>query len=307
MTVLVTGATGFVGSHVVRRLLAAGERVTAVVRPSSSRWRLEGIEDRVELIQADLEDVEAVTAHLRRVKPETCIHTAWYAEPGKYLPSPKNLDSLRASLALLEELAKVGCRHVTGVGTCFEYDMASQPLSEDSLTRPFTLYAACKLAFYVIATQRAPQLDMGFAWGRLFYLYGPYEDERRLVPAAVKALSTGQEFPTTSGTQVRDYLHVQDVASAICAVCLRRLSGPFNVCSAQPVTIRDVVGTIGELLGRPDLIRLGAYPDREWDPREVAGVNRRLVEEARWSPRYPLREGLANTIEWWSAVHPSPH
>jgi nucleoside-diphosphate-sugar epimerase len=304
VTVLVTGATGFVGAQVVRELIAAGEEVVALVRPSASRWRLDGVAERVNFVVGDLDQIQGAADQLKRSRPEACIHAAWYAEPGKYLPSPLNLDSLRASLTLLEQLADAGCRHIVGVGTCFEYDMAVQPLDEESTTRPFTLYAACKLAFKLIAEQRAPQLDIGFAWARLFYLYGPREDERRLVPAAIKALITGQEFPTTSGRQIRDYLHIADVAAALCALSKSRATGAFNVCSAEPTTIAALVRAIGEEIGRKELIRLGAYPDREWDPAEVVGLNNKLKQETGWAPRFGLRDGLAETIEWWSAVHP---
>lgn len=304
MTVLVTGATGFVGAQVVRELVASGEEVVALVRPSASRWRLDGVAERVSFMVGDLDQTQGVADQLKHWRPEACIHAAWYAEPGKYLPSPLNLDSLRASLALLELLAGAGCRHIVGVGTCFEYDMTDQPLREDSPTSPFTLYAACKLAFKLIAEQRAPQLDMGFSWARLFYLYGPREDQRRLVPAAIKALTAGQEFPTTSGQQIRDYLHIADVASALCAVSKSRATGAFNVCSSDPITIAALVETVGEQLGRQELIRLGAYPDRQWDPPTVTGDNTRLRQQTGWAPRFGLRDGLAETIEWWSAVHP---
>jgi len=299
VTVLVTGATGFVGSHVVRSLVASGTDVAILVRAGASRQRLDGVVERVQVLEGDLADGVAVERLLEGVRPEACIHAAWYAEPGKYLDSPQNLDSLRSSLDLIERLANAGCKHVVGVGTCFEYAMQDTPLTEDSPTGPFTLYAAAKLAFYLVAAQRAAQLGMGLAWGRLFYLYGPYEDERRLVPAAIKALSSGREFPATTGEQVRDYLHVEDVAAGLCAMSHHRLGGVFNVSSCEPVTIAGLMRTLGELLGRPELIRLGALPPRDWDPAYVCGDNQRLRTEAHWSPRYSLRDGLAQTIEWW--------
>lgn len=299
MTVLVTGAAGFVGSQVVRQLVASDTEVAALVRPGTERPRLAAIEGRVHILEADLADTQAIAAQLTSCRPDRCIHTAWYAEPGKYLDSPLNLDSLRSSLALLEELAKAGCRHVVGVGTCFEYEMTSTPLIEDSPTKPLTLYAVTKHAFHIIAEQRAAQLDVGLAWARLFYLYGPYEDQRRLVPAAIQTVSAGQEFKTTSGEQIRDYLHIEDVASALVALSAHAATGAFNVCSGQPVTIAGLMQTLGELLGRPELIRQGAFPNPAWDPMYVCGDNRRLRTEACWSPHYGLRDGLAQTIEWW--------
>lgn len=302
MTVLVTGATGFVGSQVVRQLLALEVDVAALVRPGSDRRRLAGVDDRIQILEADLNDSASVAAQLTRCRPEACIHAAWYAEPGKYLVAPENLDSLRASLALLEELARAGCGHVVGVGTCFEYRMGSAPLKEDSPIKPTTLYAAAKLAFSLVAGQRLAQLGIGMAWARLFYIYGPFEDFRRLVPAAIEALTDGRDFATTSGEQVRDYLHIADVASALCKLSRDRLVGAFNVSSGEPVTIAALMQTLGELLGRPELIRLGAFPNREWDPMYVCGDNRRLRTQARWSPRYTLREGLADTVEWWKGA-----
>ena len=298
MTVLVTGAAGFVGSHVVRQLLAQNQDVAALVRPGNPRPRLQDVENKIQILEADLGDTETVAAHLARTKPTACIHAAWYAEPGKYLPSPKNLDSLRASLSLLEALARAGCRHVVSVGTCFEYEMQDRPLKENSPTKPFTLYAASKLAFMLVAAQRAPQLDMGFAWARLFYLYGPYEDGIRLIPAAIRALSANQEFKASDGAMVRDYLHVADVATGLIALSHHKLEGAFNVCSGEAVTIAGLMQALGELLGRPELIRLGAYPKRDWDPMYVCGDSRRLRTEANWKPLYSLRDGLEDTIEW---------
>ena len=303
MTVLVTGAGGFVGSQVVRHLIASNIDVAAMVRPGTDHPRLSDLEDTVQILEADLTDADAVAAVLAITKPESCIHAAWYAVPGKYLSSLHNIDSLRTSLSLLEQLATAGCGHLVAVGTCFEYEMRREPLTEDSTTKPFTLYAASKLAFMLVGQRRAQQLDMGLAWGRLFYLYGPYEDERRLMPQAIKALSTGAEFATTPADQVRDYLHVEDVARGLCALSRHRLSGAFNVCSGEAVTIAALMQTLGELLGRPELIRLGAFPPRDWDPPYVCGDSTRLRTEAHWSPRYDLKGGLAQTVAWWKTQH----
>jgi nucleoside-diphosphate-sugar epimerase len=302
VTVLVTGATGFVGSHVVRQLVEAGVETTALVRPGASMDRLAGTAERIEILEADLSDSATVGEKLGRCRPDACIHLAWFAEPGKYLEAADNIDSLRSSLALLEDLARVGCRHVVAAGTCAEYAFGAEVLTEDTPTKPTTLYAATKLAFNLVAAQRCAQLGMGMAWARLFYLYGPYEDKRRLVPAVINALLASHEFPTTAGEQIRDYLHVEDVASALCSLSRRNVTGAFNVCSGEPVTIAALMQTLGELLGRPELIRLGALPYRQWEPMFVCGDNHRLRTEAGWAPRHSLRGGLASTAEWWKGA-----
>ncbi len=300
MKVLLTGASGFIGSHVARVLLDARCEVTALIRPQSDLWRVRDIADRISLVTADIVDTAALRTHLERLKPETCIHCAWYAEPGQYLHSMENIRSLTGSLALLEELIRAGCRQIVMVGTCFEYQMHEGPLSETDPARPETIYAATKLAANVVARQVATTAGVRLAWARLFYQYGPYEDERRVVPAVVRTLLRGETFRATAGEQVRDYLHVRDVASALWALADRQVEGIVNIASGNPVTMRQLIETIGTLMGRLELIQFGAAPYRSWEPMHISGNNRRLREEAGWKPRYPtLSAGLQETLEWW--------
>ncbi len=201
MRILVTGASGFVGSHVVRKLVADGHEVTALARPASSFWRLEDLDGTFRVVRWDTSQADGVRSSLGDWKPEACVHLAWYAVPGEYLHSTENTASLVLSLRLLEELAAAGCGRVVMTGTCFEYDTDAGYLREDGPKRPATIYAAAKLAAGQVGTLMAAKLGIGFAWARLFYLYGPFEDERRLVPAVIRALLAGREFPATSGTQ----------------------------------------------------------------------------------------------------------
>ncbi len=197
MRVLVTGAAGFVGASVVRRLVADGHEVGALVRPGSLRWRLDRVEP-LTVIECDLSDREALGRALAGWKPQTCIHLAWYAVPGKYLDARENLDCLAVSLQLLEQLAAVGCGRVVMTGTCAEYDTDQGYLRESSPTRPATLYAAAKLSLMMTSAIRAGQLGIGFSWARLFYLYGPYEDQRRMVPSLIRSLLERKPFKASS-------------------------------------------------------------------------------------------------------------
>jgi nucleoside-diphosphate-sugar epimerase len=304
MRVLVTGAGGFVGSHVVRHLLEENHDVAAVVRHPDALARLEGVAERVTLFTGDLGEPDGWREQMAQWRPEACVHTAWYAEPGLYLPSPKNLDGLRFSLSLLETLAEAGCKKVAMAGTCFEYDTSTGYLKEDSPVMPLTLYAACKLALRYVAAQRAAQLGVSLAWGRIFYVYGPYEDRRRLVPALTLALLQGEKFAATTGEQVRDYMHVADVASGLAALALAGCDGVFNVCSSEPVTIARLMLMTGELAGNPELIRFGERPAAAFEPPFICGDNHRLREATGWEPRRSLHDGLRSTVEWWKARTP---
>jgi len=302
MKVLITGASGFVGSHVARLLVAEGCEVYALVRESSNRWRIRDILPSMYLRQSDLVAFENVNTYLQEIKPELCIHLAWYAVPGKYLNSQENLDSIQASINLLSQLAELGCKRFVGIGTCFEYDLSLGYLSESSLTKPITLYAATKVALSTILQQFAQITEMEVAWIRLFYQYGPMEDERRLIPGIISSLLRDEVVKTTKGEQIRDFLHIEDVASAIWAVAKSNVSGVVNVGSGQPVTVGQILLELGNLLGKPDLIHLGALPYRPNDPMFICANNELLIKKTDWTPKYNLTTGLKNTIEWYK-VH----
>jgi nucleoside-diphosphate-sugar epimerase len=181
MKALVTGASGFIGSHVARALVDAGHDVLALVTPNNSPWRLQDILPRLEICRGSLHNVTGFQEQLRAWQPQVCIHLAWYAEPGKYLNSKENLGSLAGSLNLLQALTDCGCQQFIGAGTCAEYEMKSEILFETDKTRPATLYAASKLSFQMLGEQIATHLA-SLQWGRIFYLYGPQEDFWRLCP-----------------------------------------------------------------------------------------------------------------------------
>ena len=297
--VLITGATGFIGSHVARVALQDGHDVSALIRETSDTWRLRDLMRDLRFVRADLRDSTAVATAAQIAAPEVCVHAAWYAEPELYLTSEQNIDHVAATWRLTQALGRAGCRRFVGVGTCFEYDTNVEHLSEDSNVLPRSLYAASKLAAYLVLEQLAAQYEMEAVWPRLFYQYGPFEDNRRLVPMIIRALRAKRPAKLTNGDQVRDYLHVLDVARALWAVSAGSEPGVVNIGSGTPVRVRDVARILGDLFGRPDLVQLGAIPERPDDPPVVYAVNRRLVEGYGWRPLYRLSDGLADTVSWW--------
>ena len=296
-----TGATGFIGSHMARLLARNGCEVYALVRKDSKLWRISDIVPALHLVSGDLLEMDQLHRQLREIGPELCIHLAWYVEPGKYLMSLDNLSCLTASIDLASRLSSLGCKRLVAVGTCFEYDTDLGYLSEDSRTAPRTMYAASKLGLQLVLEHLAQITGMQVAWIRLFYQYGPFEDQRRLVPSVICSLLSNREAKVTKGEQVRDFLHVEDVASAILAVSRSQLSGPVNVGSGKPTLVRDLVAKIGEILGHSELIRFGALRYGASEPFFICANNRRLVENTDWVPHYDLEGGLRGTVMWWKS------
>ena len=303
--VLLTGANGFIGSHVARALVAEGHEVHALVRQAGDGlWRLSDVVSKIKLIAGDLLDPGAVAAAVEKARPELCLHLAWYAVPGKYLHAAENLALVGATLGLAQRLRDAGCARFVGVGTCFEYDVhetGQHALSETSVTKPQSLYATSKLALYRILEKFA-QTDIGdgkkmsFAWARPFYQYGPFEPEGRLTTHIMGALSRGGTADVTQGEQIRDFLHVADVAAAVCAIATSKLEGAVNVGSGVPVTVRELVTTLGRLCSAADKIRFGAIPYREGDPMFVC-ANTAKLKTTGFVPRFDLESGLADMVE----------
>ncbi|SEH77401.1 dTDP-6-deoxy-L-talose 4-dehydrogenase (NAD+) [Rhizobium tibeticum] len=203
---------------------------------------------------------------------DTIVHLAWYAEPGKYLTAPENLDCLTGTLTMAKAAAEVSVRRFVGVGTCFEYDVSVGTLSIETPLKPLTPYAAAKAAAFIALSQWLPAQSVEFAWCRLFYLYGEGEDERRFVPYLRKSLEAGQRADLTEGRQVRDFMDVRDAAARICEVTFGKATGAINVCSGVPVTVRELAERIADQYGRRDLLNFGARPDNLVDPPFVLGV-----------------------------------
>lgn len=298
-----TGAAGFVGSRVVRVLLEDGLEVHGVVRDPDAP-RLRGV-SAMRLASCDLTDPAATARLVAEVSPDVCIHCAWIAAPGEYLTSPANEAHVDAAETLARALVAAGCRRLVALGTCFEYAPSDAPLAESSALGPLTPYARAKVTASERLARICENTGTGLAWARLFYLYGPQEDPRRLVPAVTLALLEGRRAPTTPGRQLRDFLHVDDVARALVAVATSSLTGPINIAGGRPQTVREIVLAIGRATGRTDLLDIGALPYSPGDPMVVTADVTRLASTG-FNQRWSTDDGLADAVRWWSDRLASP-
>lgn len=269
---MITGATGFIGKHILRALDTEGTRLIPVVRTGKEDHLpdLEGIERIVSTRDLFKEDESWWEAQCNSV--DIVIHSAWYVEPGKYLQSDKNLDCLIGSLNLARGAAQAHVKRFVGLGTCAEYDQDAGDLSVDTALNPLTPYAAAKVALFFALSQWFPTKSISFAWCRLFYLYGEGEDERRLIPYIRQRLAAGLPAELTSGNQVRDFMNVIDAAKKIAEISWSAIDGPINVCSGMPITVRQLAERIAQEHGNSELLLFGARPDNQFDPPYVVGI-----------------------------------
>jgi nucleoside-diphosphate-sugar epimerase len=289
--VLLTGASGFIGSHCLPRLLDAGYEVHAVapagVEPGDPRatWHV-----------ADLLDADQMHALLARARPTHLLHLAWFVAPGEYWRSAENVRWVQAGLDLAREFADAGGRRSVMAGTGAEY-AASAELVVEGVTplRPTTLYGACKAALHLASSAYLSERGVSNAWGHIFYLYGPGENPARLVPSVIRALRAGERFECLHPNDVRDFLRVEDVASAFVALLDSDVEGDVNIASGEPTTVGDLVTAVAEALGRPDLADCrSAEPEAS---RQV-GDNTRLRREVGWARRWARGGALESCIAW---------
>ena len=319
--VLVTGATGFIGRNTLPLLLEKGYEVHVPIIDDANEKPHQ--KANINYHQIDLLDQKQTSDLINQIKPTHVLHFAWIATPGEYQTSPQNEDWKNASLILFDECIKNGVQRIVGAGSCFEYDWSDgHCIENETPLNPTTFYGQQKVSCWKGLEDRchaerseqchpeaarrmntAPDANhTSCAWGRIFFLYGPHEKEGRLVSSVIQSLLNDEVAKCTHGKQIRDFMHVEDVASAFVALLESDIEGPVNIASGEPVTIAEIVNTIGKILGKEDKIALGAREAPPNEPPRITAETKRLNEEVGWKPRYTLEEGLKDTINWWQSV-----
>lgn len=298
--VLVTGAAGFLGRHVIQQLVATADDVHAVA--FSQPHHLEA-SDRCTWHRADLLDALQREALVRSVKPDSLIHLAWHAKPPSYWSAGENVDWLAASLDLFRLAARHGTARLVGAGSCMEYDWRDGYCTEAvTPLRPSTLYGATKAACGTVLDAFSRETGVSAAWGRVFFVFGPYDSPLRLVPSLVQAIAAGRNARCRAGSHVRDFLHVSEVASALVALLRSDVTGAVNIGSGTPMRVGDIALQIGATLEHPELVTIDEGPSEH---RLVCANISRLRDEIGWRPSVHLRTRLDETIRWWASTNPT--
>jgi nucleoside-diphosphate-sugar epimerase len=291
MRVMVTGASGFIGRHCVPALLERGCKVHAVSRGPAA-WEAPGLIWH----QADILQPASIAQVFAECQPTHLIHSAWNIAPDHWI-SADNLTWAARSMDLLHEAQRCGIRRVVGIGTCAEYGPDHDLCDERSTPmRPVGVYAQAKHATQILFDAAVEALGLSTAWARLFFPYGPFDRPTKLIPYTIRQLLKGEPAELSSGQQVRDPIFASDVGGAIVAVLFSDVTGPVNIASGIGMAVRELVLRVGELMGRPGLIRLGARPTPSLEALSWVASVKRLNREVGWRAITPLEEGLRTTI-----------
>jgi len=276
MKIMVTGATGFIGNHLVPLLLERGHEVVAVARDEEKASKLSWYAD-VQFLAQDIHTVENKLGLDEFGNPDALIHLAWSG-----LPNYKALfhfeDNLLADYKFIKSLVDQGLKQVLVTGTCFEYGMQNGCLKEDMSTFPSNPYALAKDTLRKFLQSLQQHTSFTLQWVRLFYMYGARQNPSSLLAQLDRAIENGEkQFDMSGGEQLRDYMPVEDVANRI--VCLAEhvaSDGIYNCCSGVPISIRELVERRVREKGSNIELNLGHYPYPDYEPMAFWGARHRL-------------------------------
>jgi nucleoside-diphosphate-sugar epimerase len=271
--VAVTGASGFIGHHVVEELERRGDSPSLVCRPGST------VPEAISLNQVVWMDIAdpPPDAYDRMGKPQVLIHLAWGGLPN-YSSSHHLEQELPAQRTFLDGLLGAGLGSVAVTGTCLEYGMQSGALSEELPTAPVTAYGKAKDELRAHLERLQQRHPFNLTWARLFYLYGEGQAPGSLLPQLEGAIARGDvAFNMSGGEQLRDYLPVEEAAAYLVRLALNgRDNGAVNVCSGRPVSVRQLVEGVVAKHGSSIKLNLGSIPYPEYEPMAFWGDRTRL-------------------------------
>jgi nucleoside-diphosphate-sugar epimerase len=301
--VLVTGAAGFLGSHLVPRLVDRGAEVCALDFAGARRWSLIERAGLAATVRADVRTLADAVHDASLGTLDTVIHLAAIGVVGDVTDVRELVTAnVDGTMAVLLAAQRSGARLIY-CGSCFEYGSGAS-WSEDALPAPTTEYGAAKAAGWLIAQAFARRTGLEVVSLRPFTMYGPMEPPGRLVPLVVRQALADRPIDLTPGDQVRDFVYVEDVADAFIAAATTdaAVGGTFNVCSGTAVTVRDIVERVLRSTGSTSAARFGALSYRPTELAVLSGDTTRAEQILGWRARVTLDEGLSRTIDWFRTV-----
>lgn len=303
---LVTGATGFIGSRIIDRLVANGEAVHIIIRKGAKLWRIEGMLERVTEHVSDLSDVGELRKIVEKVEPHIIYHLAAYgAYPFQNEPDKIIHTNILGTWNLLEASAHIDYELFVNTGSSSEYGFKELPMKEVDLLEPASYYAVTKSSQTLLCAHVARKGKRPMVTLRPFSVYGPYEEATRFIPTLMKALYFKEKMNLVSPKISHDHIYVEDVVDVFLMVDqLKRLAGEiFNVGTGIQSSVRDVVEAAVRVTGETADFRWGEMKPRTWDTNHWVADISKARQSLNWSPKVSLEKGLSLMWEWFKSNH----
>jgi UDP-glucose 4-epimerase len=307
---LVTGASGFVGSWLVRRLLADGHPVTAFMRESPATRRNADWFRGATVVLGSLEDLTSLRASLGCDSIDVVFHLAWFGVASEFRNHTDQIPlNVTGTLRLWELARDAGCKHWIGLGSQAEYGPCAGILREGLPANPVTAYGVAKLASGMLTSKMAEMAGMRHTWLRLLAVYGPGDDPRHLIPSLIQTLCSGKKPSLTKAEQVWDYLYVGDAVDALSRIATTGATGIFNLASGKTVQIGALAKWIRDMIDPQLPLGIGEVPYLPDQVMHLEADISRLRAAIGWRAEMTLEEGLRQTVEGFktSSAHVVNH
>jgi len=297
LKILLTGATGFLGSSVVEQIIKDGNTPIVLLRKSSNTARLNNINGYSSILYSSLLDEDTIN-EIKAHQPCALIHLGWRGVAGSERNEPYQItDNLKLSLDTVELANKTGCRHWVGIGSQAEYGNPNCQVDELFTTQPTTIYGKAKLATCWATLGLCQAYNLQGSWMRVFSLYGEGDEPNWLIPYLIKEMSLGNSPKLTLCEQMWDYLYVDDAARAILSVIYSNADGIFNLGSGNAYPLKSVVEKIKELVNPEIHPQYGAIEYRSDQVMHLQANIKKLNFTTGWSPKFDLSNGLKIVVE----------
>lgn len=301
--IILTGATGFIGANLARRLLHEGHEVHLLVRPGYVPWRIEGLRSQVHLHEVDFCEVEAVFGIVAAIQPQWVFHLAahgaysWQNDPHEITQT-----NVVGTGNLLQACLKSGFEAFINTGTSSEYGLKDHPPTEDEWVDPNSYYAVSKASATTLCRYVAQSRQANVITLRLYSAFGAYEDPNRLIPTVILRGLKGELPPLVNPGVARDFVYVDDVVEAYLATAQHPQLPPgavYNIGTGIQTTIAQVVEVAQRVLGLQVEPKWGTMADRHWDTSVWVADSTRARSELGWQPRHGFEEGFRAIVDWF--------
>jgi nucleoside-diphosphate-sugar epimerase len=298
---LITGASGFVGANLARRLLHDGHETHALLRPQHQSWRLDEIASHLHIHAVDLTDQNQVRQIIRQILPDQVFHLAAYGAYPKQTGFARMVDiNLMGTVSLLDACAETGVEAFIYTGSSSEYGYKDHPPREDEVLAPNSHYAITKAAATHYCQFSARTAGVNAVAVRLYSIYGPYEEPTRLIPTLITHGLRGALPPLVSPTTARDFVYIDDAVDALVSLAQSpRRGAVYNLCTGTQTSMASVVETARKLMRITTEPVWSSMERRSWDTDIWVGSPTALENDIGWRSRINFPTGLQRTINWF--------
>jgi nucleoside-diphosphate-sugar epimerase len=303
--ILVSGGTGFIGSHLVKHLLEANAKVFVIVRKNSSTHRISDVLEKIQIIEGDLTNENSIFQALQIAQPEYIFNVAGVRKVDRdiRLLGPSLDINLNGVLNFFKGILKLDLpiKGFVQTGTFEEYGNGSVPFVETQREEPVSPYSASKLAATQFCQMLYKSLKYPVTVLRPCLMYGPHQEKDMFIPLLIDACLKNQDFPMTTGQQTRDIAYVEDIVEAYlkCIDCPGAVGEVINIGTGREIQIKELAKIIVNLTQSKTNLLFGSVPTRIAEVKRLFCNNLKAKQILNWEPRISLEEGLIKTIKWY--------